>query len=90
MGERETPWIKPEVVLSFFDKSENDFFKGKGGYKNFVEKYEPDPKEKKILEGIILESKSEHLERRIPALVKSKVIKEKSKDGNRRCKSRNL
>lgn len=39
LGSRKTAWVKPEVVLSFFDK-------GTAGYKDFVEKYEPDQKEK--------------------------------------------
>ncbi len=68
LGIRQTSWVKPKTVLSFFDKSENNSFKGTSGYKNFVEKYELDQKEKKLLEELVLESESEHLESRPPAL----------------------
>lgn len=63
LGDRKTSWIKPNVVLSYFDKSENDYFKGIGGYKNFVEKYQLNQKEKEMFEKIILESDSEHVEK---------------------------
>lgn len=43
LGLRETPWVKPEVILSLVDAS---------GYKNFVEKYELNQKEKETLAGI--------------------------------------
>ncbi len=72
LGVRKTSWIKPKVVLSYFEKSENDYFKGINGYKNFVEKYELKQKEKNMLEGIIIESKPEHLERTV---LKPKQIK---------------
>jgi len=58
LGTRETSWVKPKVVLSFFGKG------GTGGYKDFVEKYEPAQKVKELLKGIIFESEAEHLERR--------------------------
>jgi hypothetical protein len=66
LRERKTPWVKPKVVLSYFEKSENNYYKGVNGYKNFVEKYELKNNEKKMLERIIIESEpEEHLERSI-------------------------
>ena len=60
LGARETSWVKPKIVLSFFSK-------GTAGYKDFVEKYEPDQKVKELLKDITFESEIEHLERRDPA-----------------------
>lgn len=61
LGKRKKLWIKPDIILSFFNNSENKTFKGIGGYKNFVEKYEPDQNDKDLLEGITLEKEFEHL-----------------------------
>lgn len=80
LGLKETAWVKPKVVLSFFNKSENKSFKGTTGYKHFVEKYQLDSKEKELLQGVILESESEHLERRNPELAGSKPSKELHSD----------
>lgn len=55
---RDTSWIKPEVVLTFFDKSKNDYFKGTRGYANFVEHYELKQNEVGLLDKIIIEDKS--------------------------------
>jgi len=63
-GLRETSWIKPQVVFSYLDKIDNNYFKGTNGYKNFVEKYQLNQKEKNMLEGIIIERKPTHLESR--------------------------
>src|SRR3989304_5720760 len=49
LGARETSWVKPKIVLSFFGK-------GTAGYKDFVEKYEPDQKVKELLKDITFES----------------------------------
>ena len=57
LGTRVTSWVKPEVVLSFFGKETGD-------YKDFVEKYELDQKEKELIEDITIESETQHLERR--------------------------
>src|SRR3989344_1695888 len=65
---KETLWVKPKVVLSFFALSENTFFRGNGGFKNFIEKYTLNQNELDELERIILENASEHLEKRSPAL----------------------
>jgi len=59
LGTKETSWVKPGVVLSFFSK-------GTVGYKEFVEGYRPDQKIKELLEGITFESEAQHLERRDP------------------------
>ena len=60
LGTRVTSWVEPKGILSFLDK-------GTGEYKNFVEKYKFDQKEKELIEGIIFESGAAHLERREPA-----------------------
>lgn len=68
IGARNTPWVKSEIILSL---------KGAKDYKNFVEKYEPNEEEKKLLAGIILEDKSEHLERKDLELAGSEQPSEK-------------
>ncbi len=42
LGKRNTQWIKPEIILSYFDKAKDDFIKGVNTYKDFVEKYAVD------------------------------------------------
>lgn len=54
LGEKQTLWVKPKVVLSFFDK-------GTAGYKYFVEKYELTQKHKGLIQSLSLESESVHL-----------------------------
>ncbi|MFC1622308.1 SH3 domain-containing protein [Patescibacteria group bacterium] len=63
LGTRKTPWVKPEVILKSFDKST---FKGVTGYKNFVEKYEPDKEEEDMLKEIIIEGKDVQVEKEEP------------------------
>jgi putative transposase len=53
IGKRKTEWIKPEIVLSYFNKAKDDFIKGANTYQNFVEKYPIDSE--KILGKITLE-----------------------------------
>lgn len=53
LGIRNTKWIKPEVILSFFNSSSKDFMRGINTYKDFVEKYKEDSS--KILGKITLE-----------------------------------
>jgi len=55
MGIRNTSWVRPSVVLAFFDRSQNEYFKGKNGYRNFIENYELKPGELKILEGLLID-----------------------------------
>ncbi len=57
VGLKETSWVKPKAVLSFFGKET-------GSYKDFVEKYELSQKEKELFEGVVFESETAHLERR--------------------------
>lgn len=64
LGKRETLWVKPKVVQSFFDKVKTDMFKGTHSYKDFAEKYELDQKEKELLDSINFESGVQHLENR--------------------------
>lgn len=42
LGMRNTPWIKPQIVLSFFDNVKHPFLKRTNTYKSFVEQYEGD------------------------------------------------
>lgn len=56
LGTKETPWVKTKIVLSAKFKE--------GNYKDFVEKYEPNHKEKELLEEIVIEKVDRHLERR--------------------------
>ena len=37
LGMRKTPWVKPDLILSFFEKGGGDFLKGFNSYKHFVE-----------------------------------------------------
>lgn len=57
LGLKETSWIKPKVVLSFFDK-------GKSAYKDFVEKHKLNQKEKKLLNSINFDNEAPHLEKK--------------------------
>ena len=66
LGTRETSWVKPKVVQSFFDKAKTDHFKGADSYQDFVEKYELGQKDIELLEKIIFEGDIQHLERRQP------------------------
>jgi len=66
LGTKETSWVKPKVVQSYFNKVKTDLFKGADSYKDFVEKYELGQKENELLEGITLEGDTQHLERRRP------------------------
>lgn len=61
LGDRVTSWIKPKVVLSFFEEAENDYFKGINGYKNFVESYVLKQNEKEMLKSIIVDGKAEDI-----------------------------
>lgn len=42
LGKRQTPWIKPEIILSFFKKANKDFMRGINTYKDFIEDYDAD------------------------------------------------
>ncbi len=53
LGKRKTTWIKPNVILSFFNQAKNDFIPGINTYKNFVEAYRVDSN--KILDNLTLE-----------------------------------
>ena len=66
LGTKETSWVKPKVVQSYFNKVKTDLFKGADSYKDFVEKYELGQKENELLEGITIEGDTQHLERRRP------------------------
>ncbi len=60
LGTRKNSWVKPEVVLSLFERLKNDTFKETRNYKDFIEKYELNQKEEKLLEEVIIEKKQEH------------------------------
>mgnify|MGYP001567345432 CR=1 FL=1 len=87
LGKRDTLWVKPNIVLSFFNDSKNNAFKGIGGYKNFVEKYEPDQDDNNLLEGIILEKECEHLEGSNPYLASISPSEETQPDPDPEPKS---
>lgn len=53
LGVRHTPWVKPEVILSYFDQAKSDF-KRVNSYKDFIEKFKKDSEI--LLEGITLEN----------------------------------
>lgn len=53
LGIRNTEWVKPQIILQYFDQAKTDFIKT-NSYKDFVEKYKRD--NDSILEGIILEN----------------------------------
>lgn len=76
LGQKETSWVKPEVVLAL---AGND----KEKYKKFVEEHAFTEKENEALEGIVLESISKPLERRDPHLVRSKTFSEFSQNQSR-------
>lgn len=63
LGTRVTSWVKPKVVQSFFDKAKTDLSKETHSYKDFVEKYELNQKEKELIESITFDSEAQHLER---------------------------
>lgn len=42
LGKTKAEWVKPEVILSFFDQARKDFLRGTNSYKNFVEKSKKD------------------------------------------------
>ncbi len=59
IGERVTTWIKPNIVISYFDNLKKDSLKGINGYKHFIEKKELEQIERETIEGIIIEKKVE-------------------------------
>lgn len=42
LGIRKTAWIKPKIILDFFQQSKLPFLNKVNTYKNFVEKYKKD------------------------------------------------
>jgi hypothetical protein len=56
LKEKTASWVKPNYVISLFKKLKSDSLKKAGTYKNFVEKYELDNNEKKMIESIIIET----------------------------------
>jgi putative transposase len=54
LGTRNTSWVKPKVILSYFNGLNKDFMKGITKYKDFVEKFEADSQT--ILEELTLET----------------------------------
>lgn len=56
LGTKKTPWVKTKVVLSIKNK--------KGKYKNYVENYELNQEDQRLLEAISIEKVNQHLERR--------------------------
>ena len=42
IGKVKADWVKPDLILSYFNKATKDFLKGTNTYKNFVEKFKKD------------------------------------------------
>lgn len=66
LGIRNTAWLKVDVVLTHFENTSNQFFKGSQGYRNFVESYKPSDEDNKRLAKIILVSKAHEPEKSEP------------------------
>ncbi len=65
LGTRETSWVKPNIVLSSFSKGISDNTSKAftcSAYKDFVEKYKLDQKEKELIANITFDSETQHLE----------------------------
>jgi len=71
LGIKENPWVNTNVVMSFFNHLKNGTFKGISGYKHFVENYELNQNEIKLLEGISLENDLEDLKKTPPVQSKN-------------------
>lgn len=56
---RETAWVKPSAVLSYFESRDNTIYKGDGGYEGFVKGFELSDDQKKILSNLIIEAQDE-------------------------------
>ncbi|HUV42452.1 MAG TPA: SH3 domain-containing protein [Patescibacteria group bacterium] len=75
LGKRKTSWVKASTVLSFFENFKNEFLKGIKSYKDFVEKYNLNQREKRLLERIIIEKESGYLEKNMLTLAKRNVTR---------------
>lgn len=53
LGERKLGWLRPEIVLSFFNQTNLPFLKRTNTYKDFVEKYQQDSE--RLLGNLTLE-----------------------------------
>lgn len=42
LGKKKAEWVKPDLVLSYFNRAGKDFLKGTNTYKSFVEKFKKD------------------------------------------------
>lgn len=60
-GTRNTLWVKPDTIISYFNNSDNKTFKVLGNYRNYIENYELEKSEQENLKNIILEKKSDHV-----------------------------
>lgn len=56
LGTRETQWVKPQVVLSLFDK-------GASSYKDFVDRYKLDQKQKELIDSLTFSDDTACIER---------------------------
>lgn len=88
LGKRDTKWVKPQYILSILDNSNNDYFKGVGGYKNFVEKYISNNEELIQLKRSMFDKEVGHLKGSNPSLSRNRPAEnpikpiEKSKSKN--------
>ena len=88
LGARNTSWLNTNLVLSYFDKSYNKNSIEKGDYKKFVETYELNQNEKKILERIIFKCIPKKLEKRDLKAQESESFKDVSTKPVSKAKSK--
>lgn len=55
LGLRQSAWVRPDFILSYFGGDEKENFKEVVSYQDFVEKYELNPEEKRLLEDMVFE-----------------------------------
>lgn len=53
LGKKNTHWLKPEIILSFFKQTQKKDLKDLFSYQGFVENFQESPEE--ILQGLIIE-----------------------------------
>lgn len=67
LGIKVTSWVKPAVVLSFYQAKPESFAYERSSkpsaYKDYVDNYQPDQEEKELIENITFDSIAQHLER---------------------------
>lgn len=65
LGERKTPWVKSDIVLSFFKQEKEYLLKGMKSYEELIKRYEPTQEQRELLEKHPSDHKYLNHERRI-------------------------